>query len=37
MRGRLKRTEFLDAVATFEYDDRNMPIEQLARNGVVAD
>jgi RHS repeat-associated protein len=36
VRGRLKRTEFLDAVATFEYDDRDMPIEQLAPNGVAS-
>ena len=33
-RGRLKRSEYLGTIAQFEFDDRDLPIEQRAPSGV---
>lgn len=33
-RGRLEQSTYLDAIAQFHYDDRNLQIERLAANGV---
>lgn len=33
-RGRLAQSEYLGAIAQFQYDDRNLPIEQRAPTGV---
>jgi RHS repeat-associated protein len=35
-RGRLKRSEYLGSVAESQYDDRDLPIEQLASSGVTS-
>jgi RHS repeat-associated protein len=35
-RGRLKRSEYLGTVSQFKYDDRDLPIEQIAPSGVTS-